>query len=92
MLCAFERDALLAATAGGRVFTTVYRGASGAELASAIRSEHVWDAIPVIAVTADNDLSATYDASVFEDVLVKPVSADSLRSVLFRLFPPVGVA
>ena len=39
------------------------------------------DGIPVMAITADIDVAATYDMSVFAKVLAKPVTSDKLRKL-----------
>ncbi len=62
-------------------------GMSGADLAAEIRKNHDLDGVPLVAVTADNDVGATFDASLFADVLLKPVTADKLRLVMAHLFP-----
>jgi CheY-like chemotaxis protein len=42
--------------------------------------------VPVVAVTADKDMKATFDASLFAYVVTKPVTADKLREALASLF------
>ena len=60
---------------------------SGADLATEIRKHKEYDGIPLVAVTADNDVGATFDASLFAEIVTKPVTADKLRLALMRLFP-----
>ena len=43
--------------------------------------------MPIVAVTADNDVGATFDASLFAEIVTKPVTAEKLRLALMRLFP-----
>ena len=62
-------------------------GMSGADLAAEIRKNKDFDGIPLVAVTADNDVGATFDASLFAEIVTKPVTADKLRLALMRLFP-----
>ena len=62
-------------------------GMSGADLAVAIRKDHSLDNVPLVAVTADNDVGATFDASLFAEIVTKPVTADKLRLTFQRLFP-----
>ena len=62
-------------------------GMSGADLAAEIRKDHSLDSIPIVAVTADNDVGATFDPSLFAEIVTKPVTAAKLRHVFLRLFP-----
>ena len=62
-------------------------GMSGADLAAEIRKDRDLDDVPIVAVTADNDVGATFDASLFAEIVTKPVTADKLRLALMRLFP-----
>ncbi len=69
------------------VFTDLWMpGMDGSRLAAAIRADHAFDGIPVVAVTADGDVSATFDASVFDDIITKPISTGKLAECLRRLF------
>ena len=54
----------------------------GAELARAIRADPALASIPVVAVTADNDVSASFDTTLFDGILTKPISQDGLRAVI----------
>jgi CheY-like chemotaxis protein len=60
---------------------------SGADLATEIRKHKEYDGIPLVAVTADNDVGATFDASLFAEIVTKPVTAEKLRLALMHLFP-----
>ena len=62
-------------------------GMSGADLAAEIRKNHELDGIPLVAVTADNDVGATFDASLFAEILTKPVTAAKLKLAMMHLFP-----
>ena len=69
------------------VFTDLWMpGMDGAALARAIRAEPAFAGVPVVAVTADNDASASFDASVFDDILVKPLATEKVADCLARLF------
>ncbi|OQA87403.1 MAG: Virulence sensor protein BvgS precursor [Lentisphaerae bacterium ADurb.Bin242] len=59
---------------------------SGAELASRIRATPACSATKIIAVTADVEMNHTFDSSVFDSFLLKPVSLDKLKA-LMRIFP-----
>ena len=63
-------------------------GMDGAALARAIRDDPAFAGVPVVAVTADSDTAASFDVSVFNDILVKPISTDKVSECLARLFPP----
>ncbi len=62
-------------------------GMSGADLATEIRKDKANDSIPLVAVTADNDVGATFDASLFSEIVTKPVTAAKLRLAFMHLFP-----
>ena len=62
-------------------------GMSGADLAAAIRRDKSLDDVQLVAVTADNDVGATFDVSLFAEIVTKPVTADKLRLTMMRLFP-----
>ena len=62
-------------------------GMSGADLAAEIRKDKALDDVPLVAVTADNDVGATFDASLFAEILTKPVTADKLKLAMMHLFP-----
>lgn len=55
---------------------------NGAQLVAAVRKMPWGKDLPVIAVTADADLSATFDISQFDAVLTKPVTAEKVGEVL----------
>ena len=54
----------------------------GSELARAVRADPALSDIPVIAVTADNDVSASFDTTCFDGILTKPIYQDRLKIVL----------
>ena len=62
-------------------------GMSGADLAVEIRKNKALDNVPLVAVTADNDVGATFDASLFAEILTKPVTAAKLKLAMMHLFP-----
>ena len=62
-------------------------GMSGADLAAEIRKHKEYDGVPLVAVTADNDVGATFDASLFAEIVTKPVTAAKLRLTMAHLFP-----
>ena len=62
-------------------------GMSGADLAVEIRKNKALDDVPLVAVTADNDVGATFDASLFAEILTKPVTAAKLKLAMMHLFP-----
>ena len=62
-------------------------GMSGADLAAEVRKNKDFDGIPLVAVTADNDVGATFDASLFAEIVTKPVTAAKLRLTMMHLFP-----
>ena len=53
----------------------------GAELARAMRADPALASIPIVAVTADNDVSASFDTTLFSGILTKPISTDNLRAL-----------
>lgn len=55
---------------------------NGAQLVAAVRKMPWGKDLLVIAVTADADLSATFDISQFDAVLTKPVTAEKVGEVL----------
>lgn len=58
-------------------------GMSGIELVEHLTEDPRWKQIPVIAVTADVQIAAEKRA-LFTDLLLKPITLDSLREVLGR--------
>jgi len=55
---------------------------NGMELASAIRANPDWAGIRIVAVTADTENSSNFDVNVFDAVVMKPVTQESLVKVL----------
>lgn len=58
-------------------------GMSGIEQVEHLTEDLRWKQIPVIAVTADVQITAEKRA-LFTDLLLKPITLDSLREVLGR--------
>ena len=58
---------------------------NGEAIARAIRSDNAYRNVKVIAVTADADAKSSFDISLFDAVLAKPVTAESLGKVLATL-------
>ncbi len=46
-----------------------------------MKADHRLGGIPVMAITADVDVAASYDMSVFAKVLAKPVTSEKLRNL-----------
>ena len=70
------------------VFTDLWMpGMDGSALARKIKSDPAFAGIPIVAVTADSDAAASFDASVFDDILVKPIDTAKVSECLARLFP-----
>ena len=59
----------------------------GEKLAHAIRGDPALKDIPVVAVTADSDVAASFDDSIFDAILVKPVTSERLADCMARLAP-----
>jgi len=53
----------------------------GTQLAEAMRRDRALAEIPVVAVTADVDVGATYDMSLFAKILSKPVTTAKLKAL-----------
>jgi len=60
---------------------------NGEAFARAMRSEPRLKSVPIVAETADADTGNTFEMSVFDDVLTKPLTRDKLRLMLVKLFP-----
>jgi len=58
---------------------------NGAQFAAKIREQPEWRGIPIVAVTADNDVVANFDASLFADILLKPLSLKQLNAAIRNL-------
>lgn len=58
----------------------------GTQLAEAMHRDRRFAEIPIVAVTADVDVGATYDLSLFAKIISKPVTGDKLKS----LFGDIG--
>ncbi len=57
----------------------------GTQLAEAMNRDHRLARIPIVAVTADVDVGSTYDMTLFQRVLSKPVNGDKLRTLFGAL-------
>ena len=55
---------------------------NGMELAKAIRSNPEWAGIRIYAVTADTENASNFDVELFDAVVMKPVTQESLLKVL----------
>ncbi|MBQ3288231.1 MAG: response regulator [Kiritimatiellae bacterium] len=53
----------------------------GSQLAEAMRKDGRLSEIPIVAITADVDVGATYDISLFAKVIAKPVNGEKLRAL-----------
>ena len=80
-----EALARLAEAPADVVFTDLWMpGMSGEALARRLRAEPAFGGC-VVAVTADVESEGTFDLSVFDGVLSKPVSGEALRALCARL-------
>ena len=55
---------------------------NGMELAAAIRANPDWAGIRIFAVTADTENASNFDVSLFDGIVMKPVTQESLLKVL----------
>ena len=55
---------------------------NGMELATAIRANPDWKGIKLFAVTADTENSVNFDMNLFDAIVMKPVTQESLIKVL----------
>ena len=55
---------------------------NGMELAAAIRANPDWAGIRIFAVTADTENATNFDISLFDGIIMKPVTQESLTKVL----------
>lgn len=60
---------------------------NGEVFARAVRAEPRLARVPIVAETADADTSQTFDTSMFNSVLTKPLTGEKLRGMLAQLFP-----
>ena len=56
----------------------------GAELAMAIRADERLAKLPVYVITADVELEDNYSEKGFDDIVLKPVTIDSLTELLME--------
>jgi len=59
----------------------------GEMFARALRADPRLREIPIVAETADADSPNTFDVSMFDDILTKPLTGDKLKVTLAKLFP-----
>lgn len=57
----------------------------GTELARIVRADPALRNISVVALTADADAASSFDVSVFDDILTKPLTGEKLRQLFVRL-------
>jgi PAS domain S-box-containing protein len=55
---------------------------NGMELASAIRLNPEWKGVRIYAVTADTENNSNFNMSLFDGIVMKPVTQDSLMKIL----------
>jgi len=60
---------------------------NGEGFARAVRAEPRLAKVPIVAETADADTSNTFDTSMFDAILTKPLTGEKLRGMLAKLFP-----
>ncbi len=58
---------------------------NGMELAQKIRQLKGYDKAKIVAVTADTDTKKSFEMSVFDDILTKPISIKQIRQLMRRL-------
>jgi len=60
---------------------------NGEAFARAVRAEPRLADVPIFAETADADTANTFDVSMFNAILTKPLTGDKLKVVFAKLFP-----
>lgn len=60
-------------------------GMDGAALARAIRRDEVLKHLPIVALTADADVASSFDLTLFDAVLTKPLTRDKVREIFEKL-------
>jgi len=60
---------------------------NGEAFARAVRADPRLKDVPIVAETADTDAESTFDQSLFDGILMKPLTGEKLRRTLARLFP-----
>jgi len=60
---------------------------NGESFARAVRADPRLAKVPIVAETADADTSNTFDTTMFDAILTKPLTGEKLRGALARLFP-----
>ena len=60
-------------------------GMDGAALARAIRRDEVLKHLPIVALTADADVASSFDVTLFDAVLTKPLTRDKVREIFQKL-------
>jgi len=64
---------------------------TGEAFVRAIRGEPLLRTLPVVAVTADAETAGSYDMSLFDEVITKPITGDKIKAALLRLSAPDAV-
>lgn len=59
---------------------------SGEKFARALHAKPGCENIPIVAVTADTEASRSFDVTVFDAILLKPITAARVRETLNRFF------
>ena len=62
-------------------------GMNGEALAREMRADPELAGVPVVAVTADADAGSTFDVDLFDSILTKPVTGDSILNLLGEFCP-----
>ena len=63
---------------------------TGEAFVRSVRANDALQALPVVAVTADAETSGSYDMSLFDEIITKPITGAKVKSALARLSVPAG--
>ena len=86
---AYLEDGGLQARPRTIVFTDMWMPEmTGEEFVRSIRGNDALKALPVVAVTADAETSGSYDMSLFDEIITKPITGAKVKSALARLSAP----